>query len=266
MIRQCAILIGGLGTRLGALTAATPKPLLPCGDRPFLAWLIREISRFGIAEFVLLAGYRAEAVAAALPALQASLPKPVRITLVVEPRPAGTGGVLRVARHALADQFLLCNGNSFLDVNLTRLLADAAHDPPDTVARMLLRTLPDTSRYGVVEHQGDRVTSFRERPAPDEATGTRPGAINAGIYAVRRTILDHLTADCSLERDVLPGLAASGALRATMGTGYFIDIGIPEDLDRARSEMPARLHRRALFLDRDGVINVDHGWVGTRAG
>ena len=56
-VRQCAVLVGGLGTRLGALTADTPKPLLPCGDRPFLAWLLREFIRFGVEEFVLLTGH-----------------------------------------------------------------------------------------------------------------------------------------------------------------------------------------------------------------
>jgi D,D-heptose 1,7-bisphosphate phosphatase len=62
----------------------------------------------------------------------------------------------------------------------------------------------------------------------------------------------------------MPRLAARGALRGTVGEGYFRDIGIPEDFHRAQDEIPRMLHRRALFLDRDGVINVDHGWVGTR--
>ena len=258
-IRQCAILVGGLGTRLGALTAATPKPLLDCGDRPFLAWLIRELLRFGIEDVVLLTGYKAEKIEAALPAIEASLPKPVRITMAVEPKRAGTGGALFYARDHLADRFLLCNGDSFLDFNLARLLADTAQDPASVTARMVLRHLPDTSRYGVVSLDGDRVTSFQERPQPGQ-----PGAINAGIYAVRRSMLADLTPDCSLERDVLPKLAARGALRGTMGSGYFIDIGVPEDLARAQTELPGRLHRRALFLDRDGVINLDHGWVGTK--
>src|SRR6185437_14941147 len=57
VVRQCAVLVGGLGTRLGALTATTPKPILPCGDRPFLAWLMREMLRFGVEEFLLLTGH-----------------------------------------------------------------------------------------------------------------------------------------------------------------------------------------------------------------
>ncbi len=258
-IRQCAVLVGGLGTRLGALTASTPKPLLPCGDRPFLAWLLRELLRFGVEEFVLLTGFEAEQVERAVPALQAGLPKPVRIICAAEPERAGTGGALFHAQALLDERFLLCNGDSWLDFNLARLLADAVADDDDVVGRMVLRRLPDASRYGVVELTGDRVESFRERPEPGQ-----PGTINAGIYAFHRRVLDCITPVCSLERDVMPALAARGALRGTAGGGYFIDIGVPADFARAQTEVPARIRRRALFLDRDGVINLDHGWVGTR--
>jgi D-glycero-D-manno-heptose 1,7-bisphosphate phosphatase len=258
-VRQAAILIGGRGTRLGALAAATPKPLLPCGDRPFLAWLLRELSRFGIEEAVLLTGHLADAVEALLPAIQAGLPKPLRIVCHRESEPAGTGGALFRAGALLDQRFLLCNGDSWLDFNLARLLADGARDPPGTIGRLALRRLDDTARYGVVDTEGDSVTGFRERAAPG-----RPGAINAGIYLLHREVLEHTSPVCSLERDVMPALASRGMLRATMADGYFIDIGLPDDLLRARAEVPDRLRRRALFLDRDGVINIDAGWVGTR--
>jgi D,D-heptose 1,7-bisphosphate phosphatase len=257
-IRQAVVLVGGLGTRLGKLTTATPKPLLNCGDRPFLAWLLRELCRFGVEEVLLLTGHLADTVEAALPAISVSLPRPLRIACVREKQQAGTGGALFQARDHLAERFLLCNGDSWLDFNLSRLLADAAHDPEDVVGRMVLRRVEDASRYGVAETEGDRITGFRERPEAGQ-----PGTINAGVYLLDRRVLDAATPVCSLERDILPKLAAEGVLRGTVADGYFIDIGIPMDLARAQTELPARLRRRALFLDRDGVINVDDGWVGT---
>jgi NDP-sugar pyrophosphorylase family protein len=175
-VRQAAILAGGLGTRLGELAASTPKSLQPCGDRPFLAWLLRELSRFGIEEVVLLTGHLGDAVEAMLPAVIGGLPKPLRITCSREEQPAGTGGALFHARNYLAERFLLCNGDSWLDFNLALLLADAARDPEDAIGRLVLRRLDDASRFGVVEMNGDRVISFRERAEPGQ-----PGTINAGV-------------------------------------------------------------------------------------
>lgn len=266
-VEQCAVLVGGLGTRLGSLTASTPKPLLPCGDRPFLAWLLRELVRFGVTDFLLLTGHLSDQVTAAAAAIEASLPRPARIAISREPFRAGTGGAVFHARDQLHERFLLCNGDSLLDCNLANLLAAAAADEDSVTGRMLLRALPDASRYGVVALEGDHVTGFRERPAPGAAVPGQPGAqgtINAGIYLFNRRLIDALSPDCSLEADVMPRLAAAGALRGTIAGGYFRDIGVPEDFSRAQTEIPALLHRRALFLDRDGVLNVDHGHVGTR--
>ena len=259
-VRQCAILVGGLGTRLGALTATTPKPLLPCGDRPFLAWLLREFVRFGVSDFLLLTGHLSAAVEQEAAAIQAALPRHATVTLSEEPIRAGTGGAVFHARDRLDDRFLLCNGDSLFDCNLANLLAAATGDDDTVTGRLVLRHLDDASRFGSVALEGDRIVAFRERPAP--GTG---GLINGGVYLFHRRLVDHLRPTCSLEADILPALAAGGGLLGTMGDGYFRDIGVPADFAAAQTEIPELLHRRALFLDRDGVVNVDHGWVGSRA-
>ncbi|HEY3846165.1 MAG TPA: HAD-IIIA family hydrolase [Acetobacteraceae bacterium] len=262
------MLVGGLGTRLGSLTASTPKPLLPCGDRPFLAWLARELVRFGVTDILLLTGHLPDQVVTAAAAIEAGLPRSAQITISEEPFRAGTGGAVFHAADRLQERFLLCNGDSLLDCNLANLLAAVATDDDRVTGRMLLRDLPDTSRFGVVELDGDRVGAFRERPSPGSSLGAQAGGtggvINAGIYQFRRRLIEALSPNCSLEADVMPHLAAAGTLRGTVAGGYFRDIGVPDDFSLAQTEIPALLHRPALFLDRDGVLNVDHGHVGTR--
>jgi D,D-heptose 1,7-bisphosphate phosphatase len=255
--RQCAILVGGLGSRMGQLTAQTPKPLLDCADRPFLAWVLRELVRFGIEEVVLLAGYKSEQITDFCLAVPAFLPKPLSVKVSVEPTRAGTGGAVWYARDLLDDTFLLINGDSWIDTNLARFLAMSA-EVPDALGCILLKEMEDCSRYSTVELRGNRVVRFHEK-----ASSNSPGLISSGIYMFDKDMFSFLTPECSLEIDVLPRLAEKGLLYGQVFEGYFIDIGIPADYERAGEELPRRLMRPAVIFDRDGVLNEDAGWVGT---
>jgi len=148
MVRQAVILCGGLGSRLGALAANTPKPLLPVDGIPFLDVLLFELARHGLKRVLLLAGFAAQRIidyAASTP-LKAQFDLEIEVS--IEPQRAGTGGAVWHARDRLDDRFFLLNGDSWFDINLLELASRVISEPSATGA-IAVKLLADASRYGV---------------------------------------------------------------------------------------------------------------------
>jgi D,D-heptose 1,7-bisphosphate phosphatase len=248
LLKQAVFLVGGLGTRLKELTAHTPKPLIPVAGRPFIDYLIDEAARHGFTDIVLLAGYLGALFDAEYDGREVH---GARVRVLRESEPLGTGGAIRQALPELDEFFLLANGDSFFDINLRAL-----HLPAAGGATMALRGTAPGARYGTVSLEGDRVCGFH---APGEGRG---GPINAGIYVLSRELVAQLPAGkSSLEADAFPALARAGRIAGVVFEGYFIDMGVPEDLARAEANMAAQTRRPAVFFDRDGVLNVDRHYV-----
>lgn len=259
---EVIILAGGQGTRLRSVVQDIPKCLAPVAGRPFLGYMLDYLSAYPVDHVVFSVGYLKEQVMSYVQAHS----WPFSYDFAVEDTPLGTGGGIRLALEKChGERVFVFNGDTFFPLPLDAV----PFAGPVTVA---LKPMKAFSRYGAVtvipsgrseSSVSHTITAFREKAYCEE------GLINAGVYAIDRTKLhlEALPARFSFEKDVLEPLAAARELQGWPVESYFIDIGIPEDYDKAQWEIPAWFavqkasaqvlasKAEALFLDRDGVLN-----------
>lgn len=252
------ILAGGHGSRLQSITGQTPKCLAPVNGQPFLYYLLQQLSTQGFAQIVLALGVGAEAVQTAAAAWQQYHPQ-VTLQYVIETSPLGTGGaILHAIPYCQSQHVLVLNGDSYLQVNY----ADTFRHRPqmDADVTMLLTPMQQADRFGLVTMDAQkRIISFQEKKAHSS------GLINAGAYwlniaKIHPALLPPIG---SWEKDILPMLLARKHLYGQVVHGYFIDIGIPDAYEKAQKDfakfvpMIQPAPNWTLFLDRDGVINIE---------
>ncbi|MBV9950889.1 MAG: NDP-sugar synthase [Acidimicrobiia bacterium] len=231
---QAVVLVGGFGTRLRPLTAATPKQMLTIVDRPMIEHVLAHLGRHGITEVVLSLGFKPDAFSDAYPdGVCAGL----RLHYAVEPEPLDTAGAVRfAAEHAgITDRFVVHNGDNLTDLDLTQLVE--LHADRGAEATIALHRVEDPSAYGVVPTDANgRVLAFVEKPEP----GTAPtDQINAGTYVLEPSVLGRIAEGrkVSIERETFPAIAADERLYAMPQDTYWIDAGTPEAYLRAQLDL-----------------------------
>lgn len=219
------VLAGGMGTRLRPVVADRPKVLAEVNGRPFLYYLLDQLTSAGIRRIVLCTGYMAETVSALL----GSRYRDADLIYSLETAPSGTGGALRLALPLLSsDPVLVMNGDSYCELDLA--LFAVSHDQSGAVATIALADVVDISRYGAVDIAEDcSINAFVEK-------GNRcgRGLINAGLYLLPGSVIAGIPPGevFSLERDLFPCMIGKG-LQGYSRTGKFIDIGVPDDYQAA---------------------------------
>jgi D-glycero-alpha-D-manno-heptose 1-phosphate guanylyltransferase len=246
LITEAIILAGGRGTRLRSVISDVPKPMAKIGNKPFLEILIGHYHRKGIKHFILSVGYMSEII---INHFQKKY-RDIQITFSVEHTPLGTGGAIRLAaEHLLTEYALVLNGDSLLDINLNQL--DVL--PPSSLPVIFARHVEDVARFGQLLYNGDKIHGFVEKK------GSGAGFVNAGVYVLEKSTMLRFPKNLnfSIESEYFSNLSENNPATILFSYDYFIDIGIPKDYQAAQYELLPFIKNRALFLDRDGVINID---------
>jgi D-glycero-alpha-D-manno-heptose 1-phosphate guanylyltransferase len=231
---EAIVLAGGLGTRLRTVVPDLPKPMAPVAGRPFLAWILDRLADADFRRAVLAVGYRHEVIRDHFRLDY----RGVELVYSVEDAPLGTGGAMRLALgYVTGSPVFVLNGDTYLDVDYVAM--SAAHAAHGVALSVAVVRVPDVSRYGSLEIEDDRISGFLEKGSHG------PGYINAGVYLVDAGLLAGIPAGTpySFEQELMvPGVSMLRPL-AFRSDGLFIDIGVPEDYERAQGLFGARVQK-----------------------
>jgi mannose-1-phosphate guanylyltransferase len=219
---RAVILAGGLGTRLRPLTEKAPKPMLCINGRPFLSHQLQLLQSNGIHDVLLLVAYLGEQIEEYFGDGSGC---GMNISYSREPAPMGTGGALKLAESKLHSEFLLLNGDTYLDISYRELIS--AYRDAECLALI-----------AAYENSGDRLASNLAL-APDltvkmyskqKAAGLTH--VDAGAILLSKQVLQWIPSgrNCSLEEEIFPVLIEKKQMRAWPTSVPFIDMGSSEGL------------------------------------
>ncbi len=256
MIKEAIILAGGLGTRWKDAVRDLPISIATVAGQSFLTYVIRHLLSQGIERFIFSLGYKHEIIEEFLHTHFAYL----NYQCIIEAQPLGTGGAIRIAlAGAVQRDVLIVNGDTLYKMDV-EALADK-HIEKQSDCTIALKPMHRFDGYSVVEiDEEGRIKRFTEKKYVEK------GNINGGFYILNknRFLKKTLPRIFSFEKDYLARNVDKQQFYGMIQDKYFVNIGIPADLERGQHDLkypplkPGDVDKAwTLFLDRDGVINVN---------
>lgn len=224
---DAVIMAGGKGVRLRPLTDNTPKPLLKVGDKPIIEYNIDLLGRYGIQNITITLKYLGQQI---VDTYGNGHDRGLQIDYIWEDEPLGTIGAISLVESFTHDTILVMNSDLLTNINVEELYEKFV----ETDASMTVATVPYkvSVPYGILEYEGDRVSSLREKP-------TYIYQANAGIYLIKKSALaliprsQHFNAT-----DLMSALIQQGKTVSYFPIlGYWLDIGKHEDFQKAQSDV-----------------------------
>ncbi len=227
-VLRAVLLVGGAGTRLRPYTFVMPKALVPVDGRPILAIVLDQLAKGGFTEATLCLGHHAGYLKAWLESAE-ELPSGLHLSHILESSPLGTAGAVRQVPRP-AESFLVMNGDILTTLDYAGFLR--AHEASGAALTIATTHRETTTDLGILEFdENDRLREYVEKPLHNYW-------VSMGIYAWHPRVLDRVQPG---ERIDLPDLvrrllAAGETVRVHRSEDYWLDIGRPDDYERAEKE------------------------------
>jgi D-glycero-alpha-D-manno-heptose 1-phosphate guanylyltransferase len=225
---EAIVLAGGFGSRLGSAIEGKPKALAPVGGRPFLELLLRRLQQQDMRRVILSVGYLADTIREHFGDRFNGL----ELAYAVEDAPLGTGGAtLQALTMTRCRSVFVLNGDTLVDLDYAAMLT--RHIDAGVKASIAVVEVADCTRFGHILIEEDRAVGFAEKGQ------SGPGKISAGAYLIDRDLFKpyNMPTAFSMEKEFFEPYLKELRPVAFLTSGYFIDIGIPEDLARAQNEL-----------------------------
>jgi D-glycero-D-manno-heptose 1,7-bisphosphate phosphatase len=242
------ILAGGRGTRLGSITNKTPKPLVKINGIPFLQHLINYYSKYNFENIYIIAGYKGEQIKKEFDNKISNL---IKVTCFVEKRRKDTGGALYEIKNKIRNDFILVNGDSFININLQSFFNKKKFNHNHIF-------LNKNSNY----RENKKLIDLDINSKKFVFFTKKSKLMNSGVYFLKKNILNKIeNKKISLENEILKKLIEKKKLKGIKTNEIVIDIGIKKNLPKVEKLLLRKLRKPAIFFDRDGVINYDNKYV-----
>ena len=243
------ILAGGKGTRIKKYLNGYPKPLVKIKNYRFLDLLIKKICRYNINNLIILAGYKGNLIKKKYHNKSFNF---VKTQVIIEKKPLGTGGALAQLEDRIKNDFIVINGDTFFDLDLSKVIRFQLDK--NEIFLSLVKNHNYKSNKKLVYLSLDKNRNV--------ISNNNSKFINGGVYKFNKSFLKTIKKkNCSLENDIIPNLIDQNKVKGLKFNNFFIDIGTPKNLATAKRDLINYLMKPALFLDRDNTIIHDSGYV-----
>lgn len=270
---KTVIMAGGKGTRISSVASDIPKPMIPIDGMPVLEREIYCLKEQGFDDIILTVSHMSEVIMnyfgdGSKTSPITGEPFGVKIEYFVEETPLGNAGALFRMKEKLTEDFLLLNADAIFDIDFNRFV----NFHKNHNGLVTLFTHPNNHPYDsglIITDKNNVVKKWLTKE--DERPEYYTNRVNAGLHVLSPKVLelDIDTPKIDLDRQVLKPLCETGLIVAYDSPEYVRDMGTPDRYYRVQQDFKDGIvenknlskKQKAIFLDRDGTINVYKNFI-----